>query len=118
MSPDILFPRAHGGGYDMCVAMYHDQGHIPLKMIGFVWSEGAKGWESVSGVNITLGLPISRTSGDHGTAFDIGGKGVASPESMVHAIEYAVRLARARPTFEEGNRVSVSGTANDPRHRG
>ena len=96
LPPDTLFPRALGGQFDICVAMYHDQGHIPLKMAGFHWDQEADRWDSVNGVNITLGLPIIRTSVDHGTAFDIAGKGVASPDSMIHAIEYAAMLARER----------------------
>ena len=92
--PDTLFPKALGGWFDICVAMYHDQGHIPLKIVGFKWDKAKKRWDSVNGVNITLGLPIIRTSVDHGTAFDIAGKGVASPDSMINAIEYAVKLAR------------------------
>jgi len=73
--------------------MYHDQGHIPLKVVGFVWNEAAGKWDSVSGVNITLGLPIIRSSVDHGTAFDMAGKGTASADSMVNAIEYGIMLA-------------------------
>ncbi len=96
--PDTLFPKATGGLFDICVAMYHDQGHIPLKMAGFIWDRENKRWSSIKGVNITLGLPIIRTSVDHGTAFDIAGKGVASPDSMINAIEYAVKLANAKET--------------------
>ena len=96
LPPDTLFPQAMGGRFDVCVAMYHDQGHIPLKMVGFRWDRDRGRWESVNGVNITLGLPIIRTSVDHGTAFDIAGKGIASPDSMIHAIEYATRLAHER----------------------
>ncbi|MBN2180574.1 MAG: 4-hydroxythreonine-4-phosphate dehydrogenase PdxA [Sedimentisphaerales bacterium] len=91
--PDTLFPKAISGLFDICVAMYHDQGHIPLKLTGFIWDRENKRWRSVNGVNITLGLPIIRTSVDHGTAFDIAGKGIASPDSMINAIEYAVKLA-------------------------
>ena len=90
---DTLFSKAQGGWYDICVAMYHDQGHIPLKLVGFTWNEQERKWDSVSGVNITLGLPIIRTSVDHGTAFDRAGKGTAKPESLIQAIEYGVRLA-------------------------
>lgn len=90
--PDTLFAMAHGGKYDGCVAMYHDQGHIPFKVIGFDWDEGSKKMKSVKGVNITMGLPIIRTSVDHGTAFEIAGKGVASPDALFHAMEYAVKL--------------------------
>jgi len=89
---DTLFTMAHGGKFDGCVAMYHDQGHIPLKLLGFVWNKENKTMESVSGVNITLGLPILRTSVDHGTAFEIAGKGIASPDALKNAIEYAVKL--------------------------
>ena len=94
--PDTLFPKALGGWFDVCVAMYHDQGHIPLKVVGFTWDRENNRWDSVNGVNITLGLPIIRTSVDHGTAFDIAGQGIASPDSMIHAIEYAVKLAGAK----------------------
>ena len=93
IAPDTLFPKAIGGWFDICVVMYHDQGHIPLKLAGFTWDRENKRWGSVSGVNITLGLPIIRTSVDHGTAFDIAGQGIASPDSAIQAIEYAVQLA-------------------------
>ena len=76
--------------------MYHDQGHIPLKLIGFVYDHKAGSWQSVEGVNITLGLPIVRVSVDHGTAFDQAGKGSADQASLRNAIDYAVRLAAAR----------------------
>jgi 4-hydroxythreonine-4-phosphate dehydrogenase len=91
--PDTLFSKTRGGMYDIAVAMYHDQGHIPLKVVGFNWDEKSKKWNSVSGVNITLGLPIIRSSVDHGTAFDMAGKGIANEESLIHAIEYGVKLA-------------------------
>jgi 4-hydroxythreonine-4-phosphate dehydrogenase len=90
---DTLFAMARGGKFDGCVAMYHDQGHIPFKLLGFEWDEQKKSMKSVRGVNITLGLPIIRTSVDHGTAFEIAGKGIASPDALNHAIEYAVKLA-------------------------
>lgn len=90
---DTLFSKVKGGQYDIAVAMYHDQGHIPVKVTGFVFNPDTQKWESVRGVNITLGLPIIRTSVDHGTAFDQAGKGTAVEESLVHAIEYAVQLA-------------------------
>jgi 4-hydroxythreonine-4-phosphate dehydrogenase len=93
---DTLFAKAKGGLYDGCVAMYHDQGHIPFKMQGFVWDNNRQKMKSVSGVNITLGLPIIRTSVDHGTAFEIAGKGEASHEAMILATEYAAILARNR----------------------
>ncbi|MDH7599708.1 MAG: 4-hydroxythreonine-4-phosphate dehydrogenase PdxA [Sedimentisphaerales bacterium] len=96
---DTLFARAASGQFDLCVAMYHDQGHIPLKMMGFRFS---KEGHHVGGVNITLGLPIIRTSVDHGTAFDIAGKGLASPESMIQAIECAITMVRNRSRHDAG----------------
>lgn len=100
--PDTVFSKARGGMYDIVVAMYHDQGHIPLKVTGFVYDEGKKRWEDVSGVNITLGLPVIRTSVDHGTAFDQAGKGTASEKSLINAIEYAVRLAKGKAGQKDG----------------
>ena len=91
--PDSLFSKAKGGLYDVVVAMYHDQGHIPLKVVGFNWNEKKQKWDSICGVNITLGLPIIRSSVDHGTAFGKAGKGTATELSMIHAIEYAVKMA-------------------------
>jgi 4-hydroxythreonine-4-phosphate dehydrogenase len=81
--PDTIFWRASRGEFDVVVAQYHDEGHIAIKMHGF---EG--------GVNVTLGLPIVRTSVDHGTAFDIAGKGVARHHSLLAAIQVAAQLAR------------------------
>jgi 4-phospho-D-threonate 3-dehydrogenase / 4-phospho-D-erythronate 3-dehydrogenase len=83
--PDTLFHRLKLGEFDAVVAMYHDQGHIPLKMIGFH-----------RGVNVTAGLPIIRTSVDHGTAFDIAGTGTANPRSLVEAILLATKFAHRR----------------------
>lgn len=94
--PDTLFSKALGGWYDIVVAMYHDQGHIPLKVVGFVYNQAEQKWEAVSGVNITLGLPIIRTSVDHGTAFDQAGKGTASELSLINAIDYAILFANNR----------------------
>lgn len=94
--PDSIFPKARGGWYDVVVAMYHDQGHIPLKVVGFVYSKKNKMWKAVEGVNITLGLPIIRTSVDHGTAFDQAGTGKANELSLVNAIDYANSLAQKR----------------------
>jgi 4-hydroxythreonine-4-phosphate dehydrogenase len=94
--PDTFFSKAAGGAYDICVAMYHDQGHIPVKLLGFHYDAAQKTWTSVTGINITLGLPIIRVSVDHGTAFDQAGKGTASEASLVCAIEYASRLAANR----------------------
>ncbi|WP_338875286.1 4-hydroxythreonine-4-phosphate dehydrogenase PdxA [Spirosoma sp. SC4-14] len=91
---DTMFSKAATGYYGGVVAMYHDQGHIPFKLTGFKWNADKKQMDSVKGVNITMGLPIIRTSVDHGTAFEIAGKGIASPDAMVLAIESAVRLAK------------------------
>ena len=93
---DTLFPKAKGGWYDIVVAMYHDQGHIPLKLIGFVYDRKAGAWDAIEGVNITLGLPIIRTSVDHGTAYDQVGTGKASELSLTNAIDYAIQLANQR----------------------
>ena len=90
---DTLFSMANGGLYDIVVAMYHDQGHIPLKLLGFVYDQANQNWKAVQGVNITLNLPIIRTSVDHGTAFDQAGKWTASEASLENAIDYAIRLA-------------------------
>ncbi len=80
--PDALFRDAWLGKYDAVLCMYHDQGLIPLKMVDFDCA-----------INITLGLPRPRVSPDHGTAFDIAGKGLANPSSMIHACQIAARLA-------------------------
>ena len=93
---DTVFSKARGGMYDIVVAMYHDQGHIPLKVIGFEYDHVRGEWKAVEGVNITLGLPIIRTSVDHGTAFDHAGLGDASELSLLNAIDYAVTLAENR----------------------
>ena len=94
--PDTLFAKARCGKYDGCVAMYHDQGHIPFKVVGFNWNKKTGRMESAQGVNITLGLPIIRVSVDHGTAFDVAGKGIASPSAMLLSIDYATRMAETR----------------------
>lgn len=94
--PDTVFPQAIGGWYDIVVCMYHDQGHIPTKVQGFVYDREKQQWNAVAGVNITLGLPIIRVSVDHGTAFDHAGKGDANELSLVNAIEYGVRLANTK----------------------
>jgi 4-hydroxythreonine-4-phosphate dehydrogenase len=82
---DTVFLQALRGAYDLVVAMYHDQGHIPMKLIDF---EG--------GVNISLGIPIIRTSVDHGTAFDIAGKNQADPRSLKQAMRMGARMAASR----------------------
>lgn len=82
---DTVFHRAYHDGFDLVVAQYHDQGHIPVKLVAFD-----------TAVNVSLGLPIDRTSVDHGTAFDIAGKGIASHTSMNSAIAYARRLTAGK----------------------
>lgn len=84
ISPDTVFLRAVKGEFDVVIAMYHDQGHIPMKLLAFD-----------EGVNVTLGLPIIRTSVDHGTAFDIAGKGIAKSTSMLQSIKLAARFAES-----------------------
>ena len=85
ISPDTLFFHLANGKWDAALCMYHDQGLIPLKLHAFH-----------SGVNVTLGLPFPRTSPDHGTAFDIAGKGIARPDSMIAAINLAAALAKTK----------------------
>lgn len=91
---DTVFAKCVGGMYDIVVAMYHDQGHIPVKVIGFQYDKEKKKWNSVAGINVTLGLPIIRTSVDHGTAFDQVLKGSANEVSLENAIDYAIKLAK------------------------
>jgi 4-hydroxythreonine-4-phosphate dehydrogenase len=79
--PDVIYQRAYKGDFDIVISMYHDQGLIPFKLLAFD-----------TGVNVTVGLPIIRTSPDHGTAFDIAWKNMASPSSMIEAIKLASRL--------------------------
>jgi 4-hydroxythreonine-4-phosphate dehydrogenase len=79
---DTLFFRAGRGDFDVVIAMYHDQGHGPIKVMGIA-----------DGVNITIGLPVIRTSVDHGTAFDIAGKGIASEDSLIEAVRQAALLS-------------------------
>ncbi|MDQ0302554.1 4-hydroxythreonine-4-phosphate dehydrogenase PdxA [Ancylobacter polymorphus] len=93
---DTVFVKLRGRSYDAVVAMYHDQGHVPVKLLGFDVDPATGEWKALSGVNISLGLPIIRTSVDHGTAFDIAGKGLANEESLIEAIDFALELARHR----------------------
>jgi 4-hydroxythreonine-4-phosphate dehydrogenase len=93
---DTLFSRARGGEFDIVVAMYHDQGHIPVKTLGFEYDEASKRWTGLSGVNVTVGLPFLRVSVDHGTAFDRAWKGIANHESMVEALDVATRMLTTR----------------------
>ncbi len=95
---DTLFSRARGGEFHIVVAMYHDQGHVPVKTLGFTYDETKGTWTGLSGVNVTIGLPFLRVSVDHGTAFDRAWKGIANPESMVEAIDVAVRMLAAKAT--------------------
>ncbi len=94
LPPDTVFARHRAGEFDAVVAMTHDHGHIALKTVGFLARSG-RGLRT-SGVNVTLGLPIIRTSVDHGTAFDIAGKGVADPTSMVQAIQLAAQMTQGQ----------------------
>jgi 4-hydroxythreonine-4-phosphate dehydrogenase len=86
-APDTVFMRARQGAFDVVVAMYHDQGLIPVKLLGLE-----------HGVNTTLGLPLVRTSPDHGTAFDLAGTGRASPESLLSAIDAALDMTTGQRT--------------------
>ena len=95
ISPDTLFFRLVRGHWDAALCMYHDQGLIPLKLHAFH-----------SGVNVTLGLPFPRTSPDHGTAFEIAGKGIARPDSMIAAINLAVEMAAC--PVERSRDISVN----------
>jgi 4-hydroxythreonine-4-phosphate dehydrogenase len=87
--PDTVFLRAMKGEFDIVVAMYHDQGHIPMKLLAFD-----------NGVNVSMGLPIIRTSVDHGTAFDIAGSGKAREDSLLAAIDVALQMAHAKAAAE------------------
>lgn len=92
-SPDTVFVKCKAGMYDIVVAMYHDQGHIPLKLNGFQWDKGKGEYKSVRGINCTIGLPIVRASVDHGTAFGKAGEGRANADSMLDAIEAGLKMA-------------------------
>jgi 4-hydroxythreonine-4-phosphate dehydrogenase len=93
---DTVFSKMQGGMFDLVVVMYHDQGHIPTKLIGFQYDDKTGTWGQMAGVNVTLGLPIIRVSVDHGTAFGKAGEGRANPQSMIEAIKLAARLAAGR----------------------
>lgn len=94
--PDTVFSKAIGGWYDIVVVMYHDQGHIPLKVKGFVYNRAEGHWDAVAGVNVTLGLPIIRASVDHGTGFGHAGDGHANELSLINAMDYGIRMANAK----------------------
>jgi len=100
---DTVFSKMRGDLYDIVVTMYHDQGHIPTKLLGFRYDPILGEWESVAGVNITLGLPIIRTSVDHGTAFDLAGTGRANADSLLNAMSYGAALALGRRARQGGN---------------
>jgi 4-phospho-D-threonate 3-dehydrogenase / 4-phospho-D-erythronate 3-dehydrogenase len=91
---DTVFVKLKAGQYDAVIAMYHDQGHIPVKLLGFGIDMETGKWVGLNGVNVTLGLPIVRTSVDHGTAFDIADQGIAQPSSLIEAVDYALKLVR------------------------
>ncbi|MDR2386708.1 MAG: 4-hydroxythreonine-4-phosphate dehydrogenase PdxA [Deltaproteobacteria bacterium] len=93
IAADTVFSKALGGQYHAVVVMYHDQGHIPAKLIGFKYDQNSMSWAQLAGVNLTLGLPIIRTSVDHGTAFGKAGEGRANPQSLIEAINLAAKLA-------------------------
>lgn len=92
-SPDIVFVKCKSGIYDIVVAMYHDQGHIPLKLNSFQWDAAENKYSSVKGINTTIGLPIIRVSVDHGTAFGKAGEGRANADSMLEAIDVGLKMA-------------------------
>ena len=94
--PDSVFIKLRGRKYDVALALYHDQGHIPTKLLGWNWDEESGRWTAMSGVGVTLGLPIIRTNPDNGTAFDLAGTGQANPQAMVEAVQMAAHLARAK----------------------
>lgn len=91
--PDTVFCKAISGMYDIVVAMYHDQGHIPIKLMGFKLDPKTNTYASMSGINCTIGLPIIRTSVDHGTAYGKAGEGRANEQSLVEAIQASEIMA-------------------------
>jgi len=93
LPPDTIFTKLRGRVFDGVVAMYHDQGHIPSKVLGFTIDPKTGEWVDMKGVNVTIGLPIIRVSVEHGTAYDKAGKGVSNPQSLMEAIQVAVELA-------------------------
>src|SRR5580700_3794659 len=102
---DTLFFRAGRGDFDIVVAMYHDQGHGPIKVLGIE-----------AGVNITVGLPVIRTSVDHGTAFDLAGTGAADERSMIEALRQAAELAQAREISANSSPVASMANHHSSNH--
>lgn len=98
---DTVFSKALGGWYDIVVVQYHDQGHIPLKVKGFVYNKELKRWDAVAGINVTLGLPIIRASVDHGTGEGHAGDGSANELSLMNAMDYAIRMANTKAKQNE-----------------
>lgn len=92
---DTMWSKVLSGYYHIGVAMYHDQGGIPLKLVGFQHSKVGS-FKTIRGINLTVGIPIIRVSPDHGTAYDIAGKGIATPDSMLESATTAIRLARVK----------------------
>lgn len=93
-SPDSIFTKALTGKYDIIVAMYHDQGHIPLKLLSFQFDDKINNYKCVNGINTTLGLPFPRVSVDHGTAYGKAGENKASADSMIDAICTCIKLLK------------------------
>lgn len=94
--PDTVFVKCAGGKYDIVVAMYHDQGHIPLKLSGFKLDSETNTYSNMSGINCTIGCPVIRASVDHGTAYGKAGEGRANAESMLDAIYAGIEMAKNR----------------------
>ena len=92
--PDTIFSKVKGNQYDIAVVMYHDQGHIPMKVLGFKYNRRTNKWSTMSGVNVTVGLPIIRTSVDHGVAYGKAGEGRANEQSMIEAIKMAINFTK------------------------
>ena len=92
-SSDTVFALLRGGKFDIVVCMYHDQGGIPMKLLSFDWDARQNRWSRIRGVNVTLGLPIIRTSVAHGTGFEIAGRGIADSTSLEEAVHVAARMA-------------------------
>ena len=94
--PDTVFVKCLGGKCDIVVAMYHDQGHIPLKLSGFKLDPATGAYTNMSGINCTIGLPVIRSSVDHGTAYGKAGEGRANEESMLDAIYAGIRMSKTK----------------------